>query len=134
MTSLTKLHSCLKANFHCIDIKSFYANHYGVLSINRKACTQFIGLWKQKHETGQWIEVEPEAMSARSEFPPFNPSGIMFMGDSMKQTMETMSVSNRDASEDASKAGIFRCPNTLQANNLIAVWCNDLTYILESSR
>ncbi|RLN17417.1 uncharacterized protein C2845_PM02G40690 [Panicum miliaceum] len=71
---------------------------------SKKACTQFIGLWKQKHETGQWIEVEPEAMSARSEFPPFNPSGIMFMGDSMKQTMETMSVSNGDASEDASKA------------------------------
>lgn len=70
-----------------------------------KACTQFIELWKQKHETGQWIEVEPEAMSARSEFPPFNPSGIMFMGDNMKQTMESMSVSNGDANgEDASKA------------------------------
>jgi hypothetical protein len=65
-------------------------------------------LWKQKHETGQWIEVEPEAMSARSEFPPFNPSGIMFMGDNMKQTMEAISVSNGDANgEDASKAGIF---------------------------
>ena len=47
-------------------------------------------------------------MSARSEFPPFNPSGIMFMGDNMKQTMETMSVSNGDANgEDASKAGMF---------------------------
>jgi hypothetical protein len=65
-------------------------------------------LWKQKHETGQWIEVEPEAMSARSEFAPFNPSGIMFMGDNMKQTMEAISVSNGDANgEDASKAGIF---------------------------
>jgi len=114
---LTKLHGCLKAKFHCVNFKSFDAYHFflisdayhfGVLSINRKACTQFIGLWKQKHETGQWIEVEPEAMSARSEFPPFNPSGIMFMGDNMKQTMETMSVSNGDANgEDASKAGMF---------------------------
>ncbi|PAN43900.2 hypothetical protein PAHAL_9G001400 [Panicum hallii] len=80
-----------------------FAERFGASRL-MKACTQFIGLWKQKHETGQWIEVEPEAMSARSEFPPFNPSGIMFMGDSMKQTMETMSVSNGDASEDASKA------------------------------
>lgn len=105
---LDKLHSCLEAKFHCINVKSFDAYHFGVLSINRKACTQFIELWKQKHETGQWIEVEPEAMSARSEFPPFNPSGIMFMGDNMKQTMESMSVSNGDANgEDASKAGMF---------------------------
>lgn len=52
--------------------------------MNRKACSHFVELWKQKHETGQWIEVEPEAMSTRSEFPPFNASGIVFMGDNMK--------------------------------------------------
>nr|XP_034572748.1 COP1-interacting protein 7-like isoform X2 [Setaria viridis] len=81
-----------------------FAERFGASRL-MKACTHFIGLWKQKHETGQWIEVEPEAMSARSEFAPFNPSGIMFMGDNMKQTMETMSVSNGDANgEDASKA------------------------------
>jgi hypothetical protein len=66
--------------------------------LNRRACSQFIELWKQKHETGQWIEVEPEAMSIRSEFPPFNPSGILFMGDS---------VPNGEANgEDAAKAGM----------------------------
>jgi hypothetical protein len=60
-------------------------------------------LWRQKHETGQWIDVEPEAMSARSEFPPFNAAGIMFMGDK-----ETMSVSNGDANgEDAARAGML---------------------------
>ncbi|CAL4937222.1 unnamed protein product [Urochloa decumbens] len=81
-----------------------FAERFGASRL-MQACTQFIGLWKQKHETGQWIDVEPEAMSARSEFPPFNPSGIMFMGDNMKQTMEAMSVSNGDANdEDASKA------------------------------
>jgi hypothetical protein len=58
-------------------------------------------------------------MSARSEFPPFNPAGIMFMGDNMKHNMETMSVSNGDAdSEEASKAGIFLCPNTPELNFL----------------
>jgi hypothetical protein len=37
-------------------------------------------------------------MSIRSEFPPFNPSGIMFMGDS---------ATNGEANgEDAAKAGM----------------------------
>ncbi|KAJ1292586.1 hypothetical protein BS78_01G001300 [Paspalum vaginatum] len=83
-----------------------FAEHFGASRL-MKACTHFIELWKQKHETGQWIEVEPEAMSARSEFSPFNPSGIMFMGDNMKQTMQTMSLSNGDENgDDASKADL----------------------------
>ncbi|KAL6909615.1 hypothetical protein ACP4OV_001896 [Aristida adscensionis] len=81
-----------------------FAEYFGASRL-MKACTQFIQLWKQKHETGQWIDVEPEAMSSRSEFPPFNAAGIMFMGENMKQNMETMSVSNGDANcEDASKS------------------------------
>jgi hypothetical protein len=76
--------------------------------LNRKACSQFIELWKQKHETGQWIVVEPEAMSARSEFSPFNASGIVFMGDNMKQTMELGAVPNVEANgEDGAKSGIY---------------------------
>ncbi|KAI4986966.1 hypothetical protein ZWY2020_019596 [Hordeum vulgare] len=76
-----------------------FAERFGAARL-MKACTQFIDLWRQKHETGQWIDVEPETMSARSEFPPFNASGIMFMGDK-----ETMSVSNGDTNgEDAAKA------------------------------
>ncbi|KAM3280618.1 hypothetical protein ACQJBY_047435 [Aegilops geniculata] len=76
-----------------------FAERFGASRL-MKACTQFIDLWRQKHETGQWIDVEPETMSTRSEFPPFNASGIMFMGDK-----ETMSVSNGDANgEDAAKA------------------------------
>jgi hypothetical protein len=72
-----------------------FAERFGASRLMR-ACSQFIELWKQKHETGQWIEVEPEAMSIRSEFPPFNPSGIMFMGDS---------ATNGEANgEDAAKA------------------------------
>ncbi|EEC81954.1 hypothetical protein OsI_25833 [Oryza sativa Indica Group] len=81
-----------------------FAERFGASRLMR-ACSQFIELWKRKHETGQWIEVEPEAMSTRSEFPPFNPSGIVFVGDNMKQNTETMSVSNGEANgEDASKA------------------------------
>lgn len=81
-----------------------FAERFGASRLMR-ACSQFIELWKQKHETGQWIEVEPEAMSTRSEFPPFNPSGIMFMGDNMKQNMEPLSVPNGETNgEDAAKA------------------------------
>uniref|UniRef100_A0ACD5U874 Uncharacterized protein n=1 Tax=Avena sativa TaxID=4498 RepID=A0ACD5U874_AVESA len=72
-----------------------FAERFGASRLMR-ACSQFIALWKQKHETGQWIEVEPEAMSIRSEFPPFNPSGIMFMGDSVP--------SSEANGEDAAKA------------------------------
>uniref|UniRef100_A0A0E0KLX3 COP1-interacting protein 7 n=1 Tax=Oryza punctata TaxID=4537 RepID=A0A0E0KLX3_ORYPU len=81
-----------------------FADRFGASRL-MKACTQFTELWRRKHETGQWIEVEPEAMSVRSEFPPFNASGIMFMGDNMKQNLETLSISNGDANgEDAAKA------------------------------
>uniref|UniRef100_A0A0D9W1N8 COP1-interacting protein-related n=1 Tax=Leersia perrieri TaxID=77586 RepID=A0A0D9W1N8_9ORYZ len=83
-----------------------FADRFGASRL-MKACTQFTELWRRKHETGQWIEVEPEAMSARSEFPPFNASGIMFMGDNMKQNLETLSVSHGDANgEDAAKADL----------------------------
>ncbi|XP_062188820.1 COP1-interacting protein 7-like isoform X2 [Phragmites australis] len=81
-----------------------FAERFGASRL-MKACSQFIELWKQKHETGQWIEVEPEAMSTRSEFPPFNASGIVFMGDNMKQNMESGSVPNGEANgEDGAKA------------------------------
>ncbi|KAL6611339.1 hypothetical protein ACP70R_039267 [Stipagrostis hirtigluma subsp. patula] len=81
-----------------------FAERFGASRL-MKACSQFIDLWKQKHETGQWIEVEPEAMSTRSEFPPFNASGIVFMGDNMKQNMESGSVPNGEANgEDGAKA------------------------------
>ncbi|KAJ3678495.1 hypothetical protein LUZ60_002298 [Juncus effusus] len=37
-----------------------------------KGSSQFMELWKRKHETGQWVEVEAiENMSMRSEIPPF---------------------------------------------------------------
>lgn len=43
-------------------------------------------LWKKKHETGQWVEVEAaEIMSARSAFSCLNASGIILTGDSRKQ-------------------------------------------------
>jgi hypothetical protein len=67
-------------------------------------------------------------MSARSEFPPFNPAGIMFMGDNMKHNMETMSFSNGDADgEEASKAGIFFMPKYSRIEFLAFVAMTELT-------
>ncbi|CAN6223141.1 unnamed protein product [Urochloa humidicola] len=80
-----------------------FAERFGASRL-MKACSRFVELWKQKHETGQWIEVEPEAMSTRSEFPPFNASGIVFMGDSMKQNMESGSVNGEANGEDGAKS------------------------------
>ncbi|CAD6225848.1 unnamed protein product [Miscanthus lutarioriparius] len=80
-----------------------FAERFGAARL-MKACSHFIELWKQKHETGQWIEVEPEAMSTRSEFPPFNASGIVFMGDNMKPNLESGSINGEANGEDGAKA------------------------------
>lgn len=43
-----------------------------------EACLRFVDLWKQKHETGQWVEVEAaEAMSTPHDFSATNASGIV---------------------------------------------------------
>ncbi|CAK9165748.1 unnamed protein product [Ilex paraguariensis] len=42
------------------------------------ACLRFMDLWKRKHETGQWLEIEAaEAMSTQSDFSTMDASGIM---------------------------------------------------------
>ncbi|GFY85428.1 COP1-interacting protein-like protein [Actinidia rufa] len=42
------------------------------------ACLRFIDLWKRKHETGQWLEIEAaEATPSQSDFSVMNAPGIM---------------------------------------------------------
>ena len=44
----------------------------------RDACLRFIDLWKRKHETGQWLEIDAaEATPSQSDFSVMNASGIM---------------------------------------------------------
>ncbi|BAT94781.1 COP1-interacting protein [Vigna angularis] len=44
----------------------------------KDACTKFRDLWRRKHETGQWLEIEAaETMSNRSDFSALNASGII---------------------------------------------------------
>ncbi|WOL15934.1 hypothetical protein Cni_G24716 [Canna indica] len=65
-----------------VDLVSF-AESFGASRL-KEACIRFIELWKKKHETGQWLEVEAaEAMSTRSEFSALNASSIVFAADSM---------------------------------------------------
>ncbi|KAK1289579.1 hypothetical protein QJS10_CPB18g02024 [Acorus calamus] len=52
----------------------------------RDACFRFLELWKEKHESGQWLEIEAaEAMSTRSEFSSVNATGIVFSNDPRSQ-------------------------------------------------
>ncbi|CAL9124532.1 unnamed protein product [Musa textilis] len=65
----------------------------------KKACFQFMELWKKKHETGQWLEVEAAvAMSTRSEFSALNATDIIFAADSMiqKDHVDARSISGGD--------------------------------------
>ncbi|KAJ4824380.1 hypothetical protein Tsubulata_034889 [Turnera subulata] len=55
------------------------------------ACLKFMELWKRKHETGQWVEIEAaEAMSSRSDFASMNTSGIVFSNGASKQFPEAL--------------------------------------------
>lgn len=77
---------------------------------NREACLRFMELWKKKHDTGQWLEVEAaEAMSIRSEVSALNASGIIFAADSIMQKDhgDSRSVSGGDIVTGSNgKAGI----------------------------
>lgn len=73
--------------------------------MNRKASSQFMELWKRKHETGQWVEVEAlDTMSMRSELPPFNMPPILLTGDHAKPNLDGTDLSNPDGS---AKTGEF---------------------------
>ncbi|KAJ7954690.1 COP1-interacting protein-like protein [Quillaja saponaria] len=62
------------------------------------ACKRFMELWKQKHETGQWIEIEADAMSSRSDFSALNASGTTLSNIASKPHSELVSENNGKAS------------------------------------
>lgn len=67
-------------------------------------------LWKKKHESGQWLEVEAaEAMSTQSEFSALNASGIIFATDSIMQKDHgySQSIAGDMVVETNGKAGIY---------------------------
>jgi hypothetical protein len=79
------------------------------INVNRDACVRFMELWKRKHETGQWVEIEgAEAMSSRSDFSSMNASGIVLSNTINKQWPETPD-SNRKAVADPSTGMNSKC-------------------------
>ncbi|QCE07603.1 hypothetical protein DEO72_LG9g2623 [Vigna unguiculata] len=67
----------------------------------KDACTKFRDLWRRKHETGQWLEIEAaETMSNRSDFSALNASGIMLPNMVSASHTELDSESNGKASSD----------------------------------
>ncbi|CAN1279288.1 COP1-interacting protein 7 [Linum perenne] len=66
-----------------------FAESFGA-SRMRDACVKFKELWKRKHETGQWVEIEAaEAMCSQPEFSLVNSSGIILANGSNKQWPES---------------------------------------------
>ncbi|KAK2999802.1 hypothetical protein RJ639_024129 [Escallonia herrerae] len=67
------------------------------------ACNRFMELWKVKHESGQWLEIEEaEAMSNKLEFSTMTASGIMLSNAANKQN----ELTNDLAFETNGKAGL----------------------------
>lgn len=61
---------------HVAPLMSF-AECFGASRL-KDACLRFVDLWKEKHETGQWLEIEAaQDMSTRLDFSSMNASGIM---------------------------------------------------------
>ncbi|XP_073123557.1 uncharacterized protein [Henckelia pumila] len=68
---------------HVVPLVSF-SESFGATRL-LEACSRFINLWKSKHETGQWLELEAsEVLSTRSEFSAMNASGIFLSGTTDK--------------------------------------------------
>ncbi|KAK4405897.1 COP1-interacting protein 7 [Sesamum angolense] len=54
-----------------------FAECFGALRL-LEACFRFMDLWKSKHETGEWLDIDAsEALSTRSDFSAMNASGII---------------------------------------------------------
>lgn len=63
-------------------------------------------LWKRKHETGQWLEIEAaEAMSSRSDFSALNASGIMLANVANKQKEHEVALENSANTSSGASAG-----------------------------
>ncbi|XP_022138344.1 uncharacterized protein LOC111009543 isoform X3 [Momordica charantia] len=78
-----------------------FANSFGASRL-MDACVKFKELWKRKHESGQWLEIEAtEALSSRPDFSPStNTSGIILTSvtDKQKESREAWSESQNEPS------------------------------------
>jgi hypothetical protein len=81
-------------------------------------------LWKRKHETGQWVEIEAaEAMSSRTDFSAMNASGIDLSNTINKQWAETPD-SNRKAGVDPNAGMNLKCKKFPKKEELLYYHCH----------
>ncbi|TKY53756.1 hypothetical protein E2542_SST25298 [Spatholobus suberectus] len=65
------------------------------------ACKKFMSLWKRKHESGQWLEIEAaEVTPNRADFSAINASGIIFSDKITTPCTELESESNGKTNSD----------------------------------
>lgn len=94
------------------------------INVNRDACVRFMELWKRKHETGQWVEIEAaEAMSSRTDFSAMNASGIDLSNTINKQWPETPD-SNRKAGVDPNAGMNLKCKKFPKKEELLYYHCH----------
>jgi hypothetical protein len=94
------------------------------INVNRDACVRFMELWKRKHETGQWVEIEAaEAMSSRTDFSAMNASCIDLSNTINKQWPETPD-SNRKAGVDPNAGMNLKCKKFPKKEELLYYHCH----------
>ncbi|KAL2230093.1 UNVERIFIED_CONTAM: COP1-interacting protein 7 [Sesamum indicum] len=83
-----------------------FAECFGALRL-LEACSRFMDLWKSKHETGEWLDIEAsEALSTRSDFSATNASGTILSAthnqyDSSNHEAGTMDNGKSDSTYNA---------------------------------
>ncbi|XP_054805701.1 COP1-interacting protein 7 isoform X2 [Prosopis cineraria] len=84
----------------CLPALMSFAECFGA-SRMMDACKKFMDLWKRKHESGQWLEIEAsEAIRNRLDFSPVNTSGIILSSMAAASHTELDSENNGKASAD----------------------------------
>lgn len=79
------------------------------------ACLRFMELWKGKHESGQWLEIEAaETVSSKSEFLTMHASGIMLSSIANKHELQQEFVPEIDDKAGPDKSAGLRPPVSYQ--------------------
>ncbi|WOG83226.1 hypothetical protein DCAR_0102401 [Daucus carota subsp. sativus] len=79
------------------------------------ACLRFTDLWKGKHESGQWLEIEgAETITSKSEFLTMHTAGIMLSSIANKHELQRESASESDDKAGTDKSAGLRPPASYQ--------------------
>ncbi|KAI3664281.1 hypothetical protein L6452_44766 [Arctium lappa] len=85
-----------------------FAESFGASRL-MSACLRFMDLWKQKHESGQWVEIQAEdAMFSKSDYSAMNASGVVLSSTTNihnEPRSEATSETKEKAGSDRNAAG-----------------------------